>query len=70
MRERYPGAPLWAGGMSFGGYVGLTAAAADPGVSVLVGIALPLSRYDFSAVQREPEAEVLHSRRARRHLLG
>ena len=51
MRQRYPVAPLWAGGMSFGGYAGLTAAAADPGVSALIGIALPLSRYDFSAVR-------------------
>ncbi len=51
MRQRYPDAPLWAGGMSFGGYAGLTAAAADPRVSALIGIALPLSRYDFSAVR-------------------
>ncbi len=51
MRQRYPVAPLWAGGMSFGGYAGLTAAAAEPGVSALIGIALPLSRYDFSAVR-------------------
>src|SRR5213592_4432684 len=29
IHERYPGAPLWAGGMSFGSYVALTAGAAD-----------------------------------------
>ncbi len=57
MRDRYPDAPLWAGGMSFGGYVGLTAAAAEPDVSALIGIALPLSRYDFSAVQESPKAK-------------
>lgn len=57
MRERYPDASLWAGGMSFGSYVGLTAAAADPGVSVLIGIAMPLSRYDFSVVRDSTKAK-------------
>lgn len=52
MRGRYPDAPLWAGGMSFGSYVALAAGAGDPRVSTLVGIALPVSRYDFSAVAR------------------
>jgi len=51
MQERYPGAPLWAGGMSFGSYVALVSGAADPRVSTLIGIALPVSRYDFGAVQ-------------------
>ncbi len=50
MQDRYPGAPLWAGGMSFGSWVALTVGAEDPRVSTLIGIALPLSRYDFSAV--------------------
>ena len=52
MRGRYPRAPLWAGGMSFGSYVALASGAADPRVSTLVGIALPVSRYDFSPVER------------------
>jgi len=52
MRERYPDAALWAGGMSFGSYVGLAAGAADPRVTTLIGIALPVSRYDFTAVAR------------------
>src|SRR5437016_1621482 len=30
MRARYPAAPLWAGGMSFGSYVGLVSGAGDP----------------------------------------
>ena len=30
MADRYPGVPLWAGGMSFGSWIGLTAGAADP----------------------------------------
>ena len=55
MRARYPAAPLWAGGMSFGSYVGLVSGAGDPRVSTLVGIALPVSRYDFGAVERSPK---------------
>jgi len=50
MRERYPGAPLWAGGMSFGAWVGLTVGASDPRVKALIGIAMPIDRYDFAAI--------------------
>jgi uncharacterized protein len=52
MQPQYPGAPLWAAGMSFGAWVALTVGAEDPRVSTLVGIAPPISRYDFSAVER------------------
>jgi alpha/beta superfamily hydrolase len=52
MHERYPGAPLWSGGMSFGSWVALKVGAKDPRVSTLVGIAAPVSRYDFEAVER------------------
>jgi alpha/beta superfamily hydrolase len=47
MRERYPDAPLWAAGMSFGSWIALTVGAEDPRVSTLLGIAPPLGRYDF-----------------------
>ena len=57
MHERYPGAPMWAGGMSFGSYVGLTAGAEDPRVTTLVGIALPVSRYDFTPVADSTKAK-------------
>ena len=50
--EKYPEVPLWAAGMSFGSWVALTVGAEDPRVSTLVGIALPISRYDFGAVER------------------
>lgn len=50
MADRYPGAPLWAAGMSFGAWVALTEGSADRRVSLLLGIALPADRYDFSAV--------------------
>jgi alpha/beta superfamily hydrolase len=51
MHERYPGVPLWSAGMSFGAWISLTAGTADPRVSALVGIAPPLSRYDFEPVR-------------------
>ena len=50
MAARYPGVPLWAAGFSFGSYVALETGAVDPRVSVLIGIAPPVTRenYDFS----------------------
>jgi alpha/beta superfamily hydrolase len=55
MQQRYGGASLWAGGMSFGSWVALTVGAADPRVSTLIGIAPPLSGYDFEAVAESPK---------------
>jgi alpha/beta superfamily hydrolase len=57
MHARYPGAPLWAAGMSFGAWIALSAGAGDPRVSTLVGICPPLSHYDFEAVRtsRKPK---------------
>jgi uncharacterized protein len=52
LHERYPDAPLWAAGMSFGAWIALSVGAADPRVSTLVGIAAPVSRYDFDEVAR------------------
>jgi uncharacterized protein len=52
MRERYPDAPLWAAGMSFGSWVGLTVGADDPRVSALLGIAMPVNNYDYGAVAK------------------
>jgi alpha/beta superfamily hydrolase len=52
MHEHYPGAPLWAAGMSFGSWIALTVGAEDPRVSTLIGIAPPVSRYDFGPVER------------------
>ena len=50
MNNRYPGVPMWAGGMSFGSWIALTVGAQDPRVTTLLGIALPVDRYDFDAV--------------------
>jgi alpha/beta superfamily hydrolase len=46
--SRYRGLPLWAAGFSFGSWIALEAGAADPRVSVLIGIAPPVTKYDFS----------------------
>jgi hypothetical protein len=54
MAERHPDAPMWAAGMSFGSWVGLTAGALDPRVTTLLGIAIPLSRH-FTAVRDSPK---------------
>jgi len=51
LHDRYPHAPLWAAGMSFGSWVGLTAGAADDRVSALIGVAMPVDHYDFSQVR-------------------
>ena len=52
MHETYAGAHVWCGGMSFGAWIGLTVGAEDHRVSTLIGIAPPISRYDFEAVRR------------------
>lgn len=41
MAARFPGVPLWAAGFSFGSWIALEVGAADPRVSVLIGIAPP-----------------------------
>jgi uncharacterized protein len=57
MHQRYPAAPLWAAGMSFGSWIGLTVGARDPRVSLLLGVATPVAQYDFEAVasSRQPK---------------
>ena len=49
--ERYPDVPIWAAGMSFGSWIAMTAGAEDPRVSLLLGIAPPVDRYDFDALK-------------------
>jgi uncharacterized protein len=57
MHDRYPGARLWAGGMSFGAWFALSIGAADPRVSALIGVATPFSNYDLSAVRDSSKAK-------------
>jgi alpha/beta superfamily hydrolase len=59
MEQQYPGVPLWAAGMSFGAWVAMTVGAGDPRVSTLIGIAPPLSRYDFGVVERSTKPKFL-----------
>jgi len=48
MQARAPSVPLWAAGFSFGSWIALEVGAADPRVSVLIGIAPPVTRYAFA----------------------
>jgi alpha/beta superfamily hydrolase len=51
MTSKYPGAKgLWAAGMSFGSWIAMTTGAEDPRVTALIGIAPPVTKYDFSPV--------------------
>jgi alpha/beta superfamily hydrolase len=57
LKAQYPNVPLWSGGMSFGAWAGMSVGAADSGVSALIGIATPVSRYDFEAVRSSTTAK-------------
>jgi uncharacterized protein len=50
MQRKYPGLPQWAAGFSFGSWIALETGAVDPRVTVLIGIAPPVTKsgYDFS----------------------
>lgn len=49
--ERFPDLPIWAAGMSFGSWIAMTTGAQDPRVSLLLGIAPPVDRYDFDVLR-------------------
>ncbi len=51
MAARYPDAELWSAGFSFGAWIALSAGAADDRVSVLLGIAPAIDRYDLSMLK-------------------
>jgi alpha/beta superfamily hydrolase len=61
MTERYPGVPLWAAGFSFGSWVALEEGATDPRVSLLIGIAPPVTRegYHFEAIYQSEKPKFL-----------
>jgi hypothetical protein len=64
VRDRYPAAAVWAGGMSFGAWVAMTVGADDDRVAALIGIAPPVSRYDFEKVaQSEKPKFFIHGER-------
>lgn len=49
--ERFPDIPVWAAGMSFGSWIAMITGANDARVSLLLGIAPPVDRYDFDTLQ-------------------
>ncbi|HTI37641.1 MAG TPA: alpha/beta fold hydrolase [Vicinamibacterales bacterium] len=51
--RKYPGLPIWAAGFSFGAWIALETGAMDDRVSVLIGIAPPVTKegYDFTAAR-------------------
>jgi alpha/beta superfamily hydrolase len=59
MHGRHPGVPVWAGGMSFGSWIALTVGAEDPRVSLLLGVAVPVNKYDYEAVASSPKPKFL-----------
>ena len=59
MAERYPGVPLWAGGMSFGSWVGLNVGVDDSRVSALLGVASPVNKWVFEKVAPSPKPKFL-----------
>jgi len=52
MEERYPAARMWAGGMSFGAWIGMCVGAEDPRVTTLIGVAMPVTHGNWDPVLR------------------
>ena len=48
MAARHPDVPLWAAGFSFGSWIALEIGAEDPRVSVLIGVAPPVTREGYT----------------------
>jgi alpha/beta superfamily hydrolase len=59
LRRRYPGARLWVAGFSFGAWVGLRVGAEEDDVERLIGIAPPVSTFDFSFLERCAKPKLL-----------
>ena len=59
MSGRYVDKPLWAAGFSFGSWVAWNVALDDPRVPLLLGIGLPVNRFDFSPVKESEKAKFL-----------
>ena len=51
MTARYPEVRrVWCGGMSFGSWVGMSVGAVDSRATALIGIACPVTKYDYSGI--------------------
>jgi uncharacterized protein len=55
MHARYRSTRMWAGGMSFGSWIGMCVGAEDPRVTTLIGVATPVTREDWTPVLRSPK---------------
>lgn len=51
MAARYPGAPMWTAGFSFGSWIALETGSRDPAVSALIAVAPPVARSGYSFPQ-------------------
>ena len=64
MAARHPDLELWTAGFSFGSYIALTVGAADDRACALIGIAPPVDRYDYAAVQASAKPKfIVHGER-------
>ena len=59
LASRYPGRPVWAAGFSFGSWIAWNVALDDARVSLLLGVGLPVNRFDFSPVRHSDKAKFL-----------
>lgn len=59
LEGRYNGLPLWAAGFSFGSWIAWNAALDDLRVPLMLGIGLPVNRFDFSPVRGSTKAKFL-----------
>jgi alpha/beta superfamily hydrolase len=59
MAGRYPDAPLWAAGFSFGSWIAWNVGIDDSRVGLLLGIGLPVNLFDFSPVVDSDKAKFL-----------
>jgi alpha/beta superfamily hydrolase len=59
MTSRYPGKPLWAAGFSFGSWVAFNVALDDERIPLLLGIGLPVNRFDFTPVTESAKGKFL-----------
>jgi alpha/beta superfamily hydrolase len=59
LSAHYSDLPLWAAGMSFGAWVAWNVSLDDSRVPLLLGIGLPVNRFDFSPVKDSAKAKFL-----------
>ena len=68
MCGRYPSAPLWAGGMSFGSWIALSVGAADPRVTTLIGLTSGTGERARQLPRADPRRPRRTAGRPRHHL--